>query len=124
MAGATLNANGAAVSGQQPAGVVAQYQRDGTNGTAELSNTSINPGGGPSGVTPYDSGTILGTVPPGKPGLKLVDGTIQRASQIVADGTAGVTGNALTSTAGVGVTPTKPVGQGQSEGLSLSASHE
>jgi hypothetical protein len=30
----------------------------------------------------YDSGTILGTVPPGKAGLKLVDGTIQNAADL------------------------------------------
>ena len=118
---ATLFANGAAQSGQQKAGVSAQYQVDGKVGTSELSSTSIHPGGGPSGVSPYDSGTILGTVPPGKPGLKLVNGTVQRASAIIADATTGVTGNALTCVSGVGVVPTTPTGQGKSAGLSLSA---
>jgi len=116
---AVIEANGGGISGQQPAGIVAQYQIDATAGVSELSNTSINPGGGPSGVTPYDSGTILGTVPPGKPGLKLVNGTIQRASALVCDATPGVVGNALVCTSGVGLVPTPPVGQGKSAGLSV-----
>jgi hypothetical protein len=56
-----------------------QYQLNGTNASAT--------------VTPYDSGTILGTVPPGKAGLKLIDGTIQKATTAKADATAGVNGN-------------------------------
>jgi hypothetical protein len=118
---ATVEANGGAASGQQKAGVVAQYQVDGKLGVAERSSTSINPGGGASGVTPYDSGTILGTVPPGKPGLKLVNGTIQRAAALICDSTAGVTGNALVCTSGVGVVPTIPTGQGKSAGLSITS---
>ena len=109
---ASLHANGAAASGQQTAGVVAQYQADAIAGTDEAADLS-------TGVHPYDSGTILGTVPPGQAGLKLVSGVVQRAAQVVADSTAGVTGNALTPTAGQGVAvPTPPTGTLQSDGLS------
>lgn len=44
-------------------------------------------------ITPYDSGTILGTVPPGQVGLKLIDGTQQSATTAAADGTVGNDGN-------------------------------
>lgn len=111
---ATLNANGAAVSGQQPAGIVQQYQK-----SATAANTSTS-----TAITPRDTGTILGTVPPGKAGLKLVNGTIQRAAQIVADATPGVVGNALVATSGVGLIPTPPAGSHASDGLSLSQEHE
>jgi hypothetical protein len=121
---ATLYAAGAGEAGQQTKGVTAQYQLDGKNGNAELSSTSIQPGGGPSGIHPYDSGTILGTVPPGKPGLKLVDGTVQRSTQVIADSTSGVTGNALVAVNGVGLIPTPPTGSHQADGLSQAPSHE
>jgi hypothetical protein len=122
MAGATIEANGGAQAGQQVAGVVAQYQLDGTNGNDERSSTSINPGGGASGITPYDSGSILGNVPPGGTGEKLVDGTIQRASRLIVDGTAGNVGNALVPSYAVGGgIPTKPTGQGKKYGLSSGA---
>ena len=122
---ANLYAVGSGQAGQQVQGVVAQYQLDGINGTSELSATSINPSGGPSGVTPYDSGTILGTVPPGKPGLKLVDGTVQRASSIIADSTAGAVGNALTPTfSSLNTDPVAPTGAKKADGLSASPSRE
>lgn len=121
---ANLYAAGSGQAGQQVQGVVAQYQLDGTNGTSELSATSINPSGGPTGVTPYDSGTILGTVPPGKAGLKLVDGTVQRAASIISDSTPGVVGNALQPTAGVGLTPTPPTGSNPADGLSQAPNRE
>lgn len=113
---ATLEAAGSGVAGSQVKGVTAQYQLDATNGTAELSSTSINPSGGPSGVHPYDSGTILGTVPPGKPGLKLVDGTVQRSNVLI---TTGPNNNCLQSisTPNGGV-PTAPVGAKAADGLS------
>ena len=116
---AILEPNGAGASGQQPAGIVAQYQSDAIGGT--------------TGVKPYDSGTILGTVPPGKAGLKLVNGTVQRAAQIVADSTAGVVGNALVPTynevgsgaaAGFDGVPVPPAGSTASDGLSLAPQHE
>lgn len=117
---ATVYAAGSGQSGQQVQGVAAQYQLDGTDGVSELSSTSINPSGGPTGVTPYDSGTILGTTPPGKAGLKLVNGTVQRAASLISDSTV-AGGNALQCTTGVGLTPTVPTGQGKSAGLSITA---
>ena len=112
---AVLEANGAAASGQQPAGIVQQYQKAATASNVDTS----------TGITPYDSGTILGTVPPGKAGLKLVNGTVQRAAQIVADATAGVVGNALVSTySTLHTDPVPPAGSHASDGLSLSPEHE
>jgi hypothetical protein len=112
---AVLAANGAADAGQQPAGVVAQYLVDGVLGTPELGSANA----GPSGVMPYDSGTILGTIPPGKPGLKLVNGTVQRASQIISTQVAGSTGNSLTPTFNaLNNTPTPPAGTLPADGLS------
>ena len=52
---AVLEPNGAAASGQQPAGIIQQYQLAATNSNVDTS----------TGVTPYDSGTILGTLPGG-----------------------------------------------------------
>jgi hypothetical protein len=109
-----LQARGAGASGQQPNGIVAQYQLDGINGTPETLG---------SGVGPYDSGNILGTVPPGKPGVKLVKGTIQRATDLITDGTPGQP-NWLASTSGVGVVPTENTAQRADAGLSLAANHE
>jgi hypothetical protein len=91
-------------------GSVAQYQSVGKSGV--------------TGVTPRDSGNILGTVPPGKAGIKLVSGVIQNAADLAVDGTAGVTGNALLPTSGRGVTPTLNTAQAASAGLSLAPEHE
>jgi hypothetical protein len=104
---ATLNANGAGASGQQTAGVVAQYQLSGTDGVVEHAG----------GISPYDSGTIVTQNRPGQAAQKLVDGTVQRASQIVADGT-GPSGNFLVNPTGVGLTPTPATGTTQADGLS------
>lgn len=112
---AVLEPNGAAVSGQQPAGIVQQYQLAATASNVDTS----------TGITPYDSGTILGTVPPGKAGLKLVSGVVQRAAQIVADSTAGVVGNALVSTySTLHTDPVPPTGSQPADGLSLAPNHE
>lgn len=106
---AVLEPNGAAASGQQPAGIVQQYQLAATASNVDTS----------TGITPYDSGTILGTVPPGKAGLKLVSGVVQRAAQIVADSTAGVVGNALVPAFNsLNNPPTPPAGTLPSDGLS------
>lgn len=116
MAGATLNAAGSGVAGTQTKGITAQYQVDGTDGVAELGSGSINPGGGPSGVHPYDSGTILGTIPPGKSGQKLVNGTVQRSNVLL---TTGPYNNCLQPTYAVnGGVPTPPVGAQATDGLS------
>lgn len=109
MAGATLEPAGSGVAGVQPQGITQQYQ---LSATVANKNTSTD-------IHPYDSGTILGTVPPGKAGLKLVDGTVQRASQLKCDATPGAVGNALVVNAGTGVAvPTKPAGTNPSDGLS------
>ena len=116
MAGATLEAAGSGVAGSQVKGITAQNQIDGTDGVAELGANSINPGGGPSGVHPYDSGTILGNVPPGKAGQKLVNGTVQRSNVLI---TTGPNNNCLQSTYAVnGGVPTPPVGSQATDGLS------
>lgn len=111
---AELEEAGAGNPGQQPKGITQQYQK-----SATASNSS-----GLSTIKGYDSGNILGTVPPGKAGLKLVDGTIQRSTQIISDGTAGAVGNALVSTSGVGLIPTPPAGSQPADGLSQAPNHE
>lgn len=111
---ASLQAAGAGAAGQQTQGVVKQYQASGTGSAASSLET----------ITPYDSGTILGTVPPGQAGLKLISGVVQRAAQIVSDSTAGVTGNSLIPTSGVGVVPTAPTGSQPADGLSQAPNHE
>ena len=107
---AVLSAAGAGASGQQTAGVVAQYQADGTAGTAEAANLS-------TGVHPYDSGTIVVQTKPGQAAEKLVSGVVQRASQLVTDGTV-PGGDHLNATSGTGVVPTLPSGCNQADGLS------
>lgn len=114
---AVLEPAGSGVAGTQTQGVTKQYQLSATGSSASTLET----------ITPYDSGTILGTVPPGKAGLKLVSGVVQRASQIKADGTAGVVGNALVSTydstAGH-ADPTPPSGSQPADGLSQAPNTE
>lgn len=91
---------------------VAQYQLSSTNNSAT--------------ITPYDSGTILGTTPPGKAGIKLVSGVIQNASDLTCDGSNpnDANGNALLASSGVGVVPTVNSAQLASAGLSLAPEHE
>jgi hypothetical protein len=101
-------------SGQQVQGAVKNYLLDGVNDAT----------GNTESIAPYDSGNILGTVPPGKVGLKLVDGTQQRATQIIADATAGQVGNALVSTYAPNVDPTAPAGSNPADGLSQAPNHE
>jgi hypothetical protein len=119
---AILEPSGSGTSGVQTQGVVKQYQLSATGSSASTLET----------ITPYDSGTILGTTPPGKAGLKLVSGVVQRASQILADGTAGVVGNSLVpsySEVGAATTdhdgvPVPPTGSLASDGLSQAPQHE
>ena len=109
MAGATLEPAGSGVAGVQPKGITQQYQL-----AATASNLSTS-----TGITPRDTGLILGTVPPGKPGLKLVDGTVQRSNQMKCDSTPGNVGNALVGIAGTGVAiPAVSAGARPSDGLS------
>jgi hypothetical protein len=115
MAGATLEPAGSGVAGVQPKGITQQYQK---SAVVANKNTSTD-------ITPYDSGTILGTVPPGKPGIKLVSGVVQRSNQLKCDATPGVVGNALVGIAGVGrAIPTSAAGTTKADGLSGSPDRE
>lgn len=111
---AVLEPAGSGVAGTQTQGVVKQYQASATGTSVATLET----------ITPYDSGTILGHTNPGQAGEKLVSGVVQRASQIKADGTAGVTGNALVAVSGVGLVPTPPAGSTAADGLSQAPQHE
>lgn len=78
-------------------------------------------------IVPRDSGTILGTIPPGQAGLKQTSGVIQDA----ADLTVGVDANGvnqsdnfLESSPSVGNVPTVNAAQDPENGLSLSPQHE
>lgn len=115
MSGATLEPAGSGVAGTQPKGITQQYLK-----AATASNVSTS-----TGITPRDTGTILGTVPPGKAGLKLVNGTVQRSTQLLCDSTPGKVGNALVSDYSVGGgNPVVPAGSHASDGLSQSPEHE
>jgi len=107
--GALLISRTTANAGAQVAGEAAQYQKSGVVGNS-------------ANIHPYDSGTILGTVPPGQPGIKLVDGTVQHATKLVCNNQP--LGNTLTSTTGVGLIPTVNPAQVASAGLSLSPQTE
>lgn len=112
---AVLEPSGSGVAGTQTQGVVKQYQLSGTGSSASTLEV----------ITPYDSGTILGTVPPGKAGVKLVSGVVQRASQLLADSTAGVVGNALVPTySSLNTDPVAPTGSTAADGLSQAPEHE
>jgi hypothetical protein len=93
-------------------GITRQYQVSGVLGTGT--------------VAPFDSGTILGTVPPGQPGIKLIDGTIQRSTDPLVSGQLATNqaDNFAASTTGVGLVPTVNPAQVASAGKSLSPQHE
>ena len=128
---AGLKPAGDATPGVQPVGIVAQYQLDATLGNLETPGTA-NTAGPLGSIGPYDSGTILGTVPPGKAGLKLVEGTVQRAAVILDSADAGYVGNALVpvySLVGAAVTdhdglPVPPTGSQPADGLSEAPNRE
>ncbi len=112
---AILKPAGDLTAGVQVRGAVKQYLLSGTGNATSALET----------ITPYDSGTILGTVPPGKAGLKLVSGVVQRAAEILADGTAGAVGNALVSTySTLNTDPVPPAGSQPADGLSQAPNHE
>jgi hypothetical protein len=116
---ALIEPAGSQISGQQVQGIVRQYQASGINQEGNSLDT----------ITPYDSGTILGNCPPGKPAEKLVSGTVQRAAQIVCSGNMadGVTGNCAGSTLDLstnGEPPTPPTGSTAGDGLSMAPQHE
>ena len=114
MAGAILKPAGDTTAGVQVKGITQQYQLAGTHSAVDTSTA----------ITPYDSGNILGTVPPGKTGIKLVSGVVQRAAQLVCDATAGNCGNALLAVSGTGLVPTPPTGSQPADGLSQAPNTE
>ena len=124
MAGAILKPAGDTTAGVQVKGAVKQYQYSGVNDATSSLET----------ITPYDSGTILGTVPPGKSGLKLVSGVVQRATAaLLCDSTSGNVGDALVSSynlvgsgaaAGQDGVPTPPTGSTPADGLSQAPNTE
>ena len=131
---AKLEPAGSGVAGQQPQGRVAQYQLDGVNGRDEAPGTA-NTAGVTGTIGPYDSGTILGTVPPGLAGIKLISGVVQRAAQILADDTVAGVGATLVPTYSLPTVPISttaprpglpkaPAGSAASDGLSLAPQHE
>jgi hypothetical protein len=97
-------------------GAAAQYGVAAQSGKVAYDSTQILPAAAAS--------TIIGTVPPGKAGIRLTSPVIQNATVLTTDGTAGLTGNALLPTSGVGVVPTVNSAQAASAGLSLSPEHE
>lgn len=111
-------------AGVQVKGAVKMYQLDAVNDATSNAES----------IGPYDSGTILGTVPPGKAGIKLVSGVVQRAeAALLCDATAGAVGNALVSSynlvgsgaaAGFDGVPTPPAGSSADDGLSLAPQRE
>jgi hypothetical protein len=112
---AILEPAGSGVAGTRTQGVVKQYQASGTGSSASTLET----------ITPYDSGTILGHVQPGGSGEKLVSGVVQRASQLLVDGTVGVVGNALVPTySTLNTNPVPPTGSTAADGLSQAPQHE
>jgi hypothetical protein len=118
MAGAILEPAGSGVAGTQTKGVTAQYQVDGTDGVAE---TFTSPSTF-TGVHPYDSGTILGNIPPGKSGQRLVNGVVQRSNVLLSTGPQN---NCLQPTYAVnGGVPVPPAGAQASDGLSGSPERE
>ena len=93
-------------------GKVAQYELSGTNDSATIG--------------PFDSGTVLGTVPPGKAGLKQISGVIQNATDLTVGGVTATNEslNFLESSTGTGKVPTVNTAQDPANGLSLSPEHE
>jgi hypothetical protein len=109
---ATLNSAGTTAQ----KGATAQYQ---TAATTPGAYNSAN-------IHPFDSGTILGTVPPGKAGIKQIDGTIQNSTDPIVAGQLATNqaDNFLSSSTGVGLVPTVNAAQVASAGKSMSPQTE
>lgn len=99
-----------AIPAAKTTGAVAQYGLTGTNSSAT--------------ITPYDSGNIIGTVPPGKSGIKLVDGTIQNATKLTVSSAQDAPGNAILAGQDANGQAAESSYQAPSAGLSLGANHE
>ena len=94
-------------------GAVAQYRLSGTNSSATIG--------------PYDSGNILGTVPPGKAGIKQISGVIQNATTpmtVTPSGTDPQNFLSCTSQPQASGDPIENSAQHASAGLSLAPQHE
>lgn len=123
--GALLVARGSAASGEQPNGIAQQYQK-----AAITAVTNIHPTDTSMQVTLGGPVlTVIGTVPPGRPGITQISGVIQRATDLISNQLP--LGNTLTSTASQGVPPvstgnppTENAAQHASVGLSLAPNHE
>jgi len=99
-----------AIPAAKTTGAVAQYALTGVNSAATIG--------------PYDSGTILGTVPPGKAGLKQVEGTVQNATKLTASSAQDAPGNAILAGQDAAGNVAESSYQAPSAGLSLAANHE
>ena len=77
-------------------------------------------------ITPYDSGNVLGTVPPGKAGIKQISGVVQDSTDPIVSGQLAnnQADNFLASTAGVGLVPTVNPSQLASAGKSMAPETE
>jgi hypothetical protein len=108
---ATLNVAGTQTGTQGLKGITQQYQLSGKQSAT---------------IAPRDTGNILGTTPPGKPGIKLVDGTIQNSTDplVVGQLTTNQADNFLSNTTGSGLVPTMNAAQAASAGKSLAPEHE
>ena len=102
-------------------GATEQYGQN-NRGSAAFNSTKI---------TPYDSGNVLGTVPPGKVGLKQISGVIQDSTDPIvsgqlannqADNFMAVSPSGANTTSGL--PPTVNPAQLRSAGKSLAPEHE
>ena len=77
-------------------------------------------------ITPYDSGNVLGTVPPGKAGIKQISGVIQDSTDPIVSGQLAnnQSDNFMGATTGVGLIPTVNPSQLASAGKSMAPETE
>lgn len=122
MAGAILKPAGDQTVGVQPVGIVQQYQLASTASNVDTSTDILPADGSSDGAS---GASILGTVPPGKTGLRQVVPAIQRAAVLLSDSTAGAVGNALVPTfSSANTDPVAPTGSLDTDGLSQAPQHE
>jgi len=120
---AILKPAGDLTAGVQVVGAVKQYEYSGINNATSALETILPGDGSKDGAS---GANIIGTVPPGKAGIRQVTPTIQRRAVILADGTSGATGNALVpvATSVDPFVPTAPAGSTAADGLSQAPEHE
>ena len=118
--GATLVARGSAVAGEQANGIAQQYELAGTVAVTNIPPTD-------NSMQVILNGpvmNVIGTVPPGKPGVTQIKGVIQRATDLICNTLP--LGNTLPSSnqpTVLGV-PIENAAQSVTAGLSLAANHE